>query len=252
MGNSESTQILEMITILQSILDILNEKLFANIIQGQNIIVQNNNFDAQMNKVSSNNLKSVCVGASEPKLLNKKYNRRIRRLQDSSECGEETVMGLDKNLIGEIMKNETSANFGFQSKFNKNKILPIETNAERGIFSETSLEFGLSRGDSNKKMKRLQEQNLIINLEIRLKVPPIKAGSNTTDVGDTACVQYDKDKNKNPHVSCESWYDDTTNEVVCFCSKQGLTVNVMDKALSNIGKLRQFPGLGAELCKLKN
>ena len=48
-----------------------------------------------------------------------------------------------------------------------------------------------------------------------------------------------------------SWYDDITNEVVCVCSKQGLTVNVMDKALSNLGKLGQFPGLGAELCKLK-
>jgi hypothetical protein len=229
-----------MVTILQSILDILNEKLFANIILGQNIVVENNNFDAQMNKVSSNNLKSVCVGASEAKLFKKKYNRRIRRLQASSECGEESVMGLGKNLIGYIMKNENSPNFGFQSQFNKNKILPIETNYERGIFSETSLEFGLSGGDSNKKMRRLQAQNLIINFEIRLKVPPIKAGSNTTDVGDTACVQYDKDKKKNPHVSCESWYDDTMNEVVCVCSKHGLTVNVMDKALTNKGKLGQF------------
>jgi len=204
-----------------------------------------------MNKISSNNPKSVCVVHSEPKLFKKKYNRRIRRLQASSECGEESVMGLDKNLIGDIMKNETSSEFGFQSQYNKNKNLPIETNAERAVFSTTSLEFSLSAGDSNKKMRRLQAQNLMINFEIRLKVPPKKAGENTTDVGDTACVQYVTGKNKNPDVSCMSWYDDLTNEVVCVCNKEGLTVNVMDKGLSNIGKLKQFPELGADLCKLK-
>ena len=241
-----------MITVLQSILDVLNNKLFNNIIPGQNLVVTNTNVDSQMNKVSSNNPKSVCVGSSEPESESKKkkYKRiRIRKLKPLIECDEESVMNLDKNLIGEIMKNETSNNLGFQSQLNKNKNLPIETNAEREVFSETSLEFALSAGDSKNKMRRLQAQNININFEIRLKIPSIKVGNNTTDIGDTACVQYDKDKNKTPDVSCSSWYDDTTNEVVCVCNKQGLTVNVMDKALSNIGKLGQFPGLGAELCK---
>jgi len=35
--------------------------------------------------------------------------------------------------------------------------------------------------------------------------------------------------------------------VVFVCNKQGLTVNFMDKFLSNIGKLGQFPELGADL-----
>ena len=204
-----------------------------------------------MNKVSSNNPKSVCVGSSEPESESKKKKyKRIRKLLALNECDEETVMNLDKNIIGEIMKNETSNNLGFQSQLNKNKNLPIETNAEREVFSETSLEFALSAGDYSKnKMRRLQLQNLNINFEIRLKIPSIKVGDNTTDIGDTVCVQYDKDKKKTPDVSCSSWYDDTTNEVVCVCNKQGLTVNIMDKVLSNIGKLGQFPELGAELCK---
>jgi len=242
-----------MLSTLQNILDILNHKLFNNIVTGQNIVVANANFDIQMNKMSSNNPKRVCVRSAEAELLNKrnKFNR-IRNLQASEDCGEESVLGLDKKLINEVMKNETSPNLGFQSQFNKNKNLPIETNAEREVFSETSLEFGLSKGDSNEKMRMLQQNNLNLNFEIRLKIPHIKAGANVTDVGDTACVQYSMNKKKNPDVSCESWYSELTSEVVCVCNKQGLTVNVMDKGLSNIGKLGQFPGLGAEICNKLN
>jgi len=238
-----------MLSVLQSILDLLNEKLFNNIVVGQNVIVVNSNFDNQMNKVSSNNPKPVCIDSSDTLLTNKKYFRRIRKLAPTDSCSEESVMGIDKNLIGDVMKNETSSNLGFQSQFNKNKNLPVKTSEERQVFSETSLDFGLSAGASGKKMRRLDAKNLNINFEIRLKIPPKKPGDNSTDVGATACVQYEQDKKKNPDVSCMSWYDDSTSEVVCVCNKQGLTVNMMDKALSNIGKLGQFPGLGAELCK---
>jgi len=238
-----------MLRVLQSILDLLNEKLFKNIVTGQNVIVVNNNFDNQMNKVSSNNPKPVCIDSSDTLLLEKKKNyRRIRKLNPNDSCDEESIMSLDKNLIGDLMKNETSDNLGFQSQYNKNKNLPIKTSEERQVFSETSLEFGLSTGASGKKMRRLEVNNLPIKFEIRLIIPAKRPSDNSTEIGATACVQYDKDKNKNPDVSCMSWYDDATSEVVCVCNKQGLTVNVMDKALSNLGKLAQFPGLGAEIC----
>ena len=85
-----------------------------------------------------------------------------------------------------------------------------------------------------------------IYFEIRLKVPNI--GNNTDIVTDTTCVQYDK--NKIPDVSCFSWYDSLANEVVCQCNKQGLTVNIMDKGLSNASKLVQFPSISIEICKI--
>jgi len=38
-----------------------------------------------------------------------------------------------------------------------------------------------------------------------------------------------------------------SKEVVCNCNKQGLTVNISDKALSNFSKIAQFPSFGAEI-----
>ena len=221
----------------------LGDKLFNNIIPGQGVVVNNKNFDAQMNKLSSNNPTNICVAAEEQTGEGrKKY--RIRRLQGKKECDEAGVLGMDSSTLGGLMKNESSSNLGFQSQFSKNKNLPVATNSTRAIYSETALGFGLSVGDDN-KLRRLSSDNQNIFFEIRLKTPP-KTDTNTS-VTDTACVQYGDEKN--PGVSCESWYDNLTNEVICYCSKQGLTVNVMDKALSNINKFSQFPSLSIELCK---
>jgi len=236
-----------MLKILQSFLDALKEKILNNVIVGQTIIVINENFDAQMNKISTNNVKSICVSNSESSLKRKDY-KRIRRLQARENCSSDSVLGIDSDLIESIMNNETSSNIGFQSQLNKNRNLPIEVNKERQVFSESALDFGLFSQDSKNRFRKLNSNNFNINFEIRLKIPK-KKNENDNSIGDTTCVQYQKIDNKDPEVSCMSWYDDLTNEVVCVCNKQGLTVNVSDKALSNISKLRQFPSLGAEICK---
>jgi len=83
-----------------------------------------------------------------------------------------------------------------------------------------------------------------------LKIPRKKyENDNSEDVGDTTCVQYHKTNDKDPEISCMSWYDELTSEVVCDCNEQGVTVNIQDDALANISKLGQFPSLGANLCK---
>jgi len=65
---------------LQSILDTLKDKLFNNVIVGKMILVINENFDAQINKIFKNNIKSVCVSNTESILYRKNY-RRIRVMQ---------------------------------------------------------------------------------------------------------------------------------------------------------------------------
>jgi len=69
--------------------------------------------------------------------------------------------------------------------------------------------------------------------------------SDFKDIEDTTCVQYPE---KKADVSCESWYNLENNEVICSCLKQGLTVNIFDKAISNISKLKQFPILAVDIC----
>jgi len=237
-----------MLKILQSILDTLNEKIFNNVIVGQTIEVINQNFNAQINKVSKNNVNSICV-TDLATMLKFKKNKKIRRLKSQESCESDSVFGLDSNLLFSLMKNHTSSNVGFNSQLNKNKNLPIETSAERQIFSESSFDFELRTGDMKNSFRNLNTNNLNINFEIRLKIPrKINENDSSANFEDTTCVQYQKTNEKEPDVSCMSWYDDLTNEVVCVCNKQGLTVNVKDSALANIGKLSQFPGLKSDLC----
>lgn len=232
---------------MQNILNLLNEKLFNSIIPGQSVVILNENYDSQLNKVSSNNPQDIAVDNSDRKKFNVKNYKRIRRLQNQGDCDESKVICLEKDKITGIMNNSKGASLGFNSQFNKNKNIPIQTNSTRAIFSETSLDYGISVGDKEDKHRRLQLDELTIYFEIRLKVPNI--GNNTDSVAETTCVQYDK--NKVPDISCLSWYDPLTNEVVCQCNKQGLTVNVMDKGLSNASKLAQFPSITIAICKNK-
>lgn len=131
---------------------------------------------------------------------------------------------------------------------NKNKNIPVETNATRSIFSESSLNFSLSIEENSldkaNSLRYLGLSDEAITFEIRLKLP--KQTPETKVISNTACVQYDETKKPNP-VACESWYDETAFEVVCQCQKQGLIVNVLDDFLSFAGKLAQFPLLSTEI-----
>jgi len=172
-NNEDKDPFIKMLKILQPILDLLKEKLFNGIIVGQTIQIINQNFDAQMNIISNNNVKSICVSNSGSKLMNKNY-KRIRNVQNSEDCSSDDVLNLDIDLLQNIMKNETTSNVGFQSQLNKNKILPIDVTKERQVFSETALEFSIRTQDSKNKFRKLNTNNLNINFEIRLKIPPIK------------------------------------------------------------------------------
>ena len=132
---------LNVISVIQSITDILNEKLFNNIIPGQNIVVVYYSFETQITKVSAINPKSICAASTDNPNENQKRRVRIRRLEDTEECGEESALALNKSLITNLMSNDTSANVGFQSQLNKNKNIAVETNSTREIFSKTSMKF---------------------------------------------------------------------------------------------------------------
>ena len=243
--DKDKSKVIKIIEIFQKVLNKLDEKLFNNIISGQNILVNNINFDTQMNKISVYNQKDICVGTEERR--NKKQ-KRIRRLQAKDSCFPDTdILTINSSLVKQIMQNITEPNLGFQSQLTKGKTLPIKTDSTRKIFSETSLNFTLYAIKDNKKLRKLQKEILYLNFEIRLKIPARKY--NFTESINTCCVQFENSDNPNGE-SCESWYDDNTNEVVCYCNKQGLTVNIFDKTLSNLNKLIQIPRLRVAMRKI--
>jgi hypothetical protein len=221
----------------------LNKKLYNNITPGQGIISINKNFDIQINKVSSINPKNIFVDLYD--CDKKKRKNKVRHL--NTICQHNPIMDINKENITNLIKNENSDNIGFNSHLYKNKNLPVVTNSTRKIFSENSLNFTIST-EKGKKQKNidLMEEGKKIYFEMRFDIPQ---GKNETEmITDTACVQYDEDKN--PGVTCESWYDIHSSQVVCSCEKYGLTVNVYDKALSNMNKLSQFPIFDSETCIL--
>ena len=85
-----------------------------------------------MNKLSSNNPTNVCVAAEE-QTGGQRRKYRIRRLQGKEECDEAGVLGMDSNIMRDLMKNQSSSNVGFQSQFNKNKNLKSSNAAIKKI-----------------------------------------------------------------------------------------------------------------------
>jgi len=236
----------------QFIIKKINEKIFNNSIVGQTIEVENNNFNSQFSKISKKNTKDLFVLNEESfdyKL--KKYKKtKIRKLQidnNSNNCDEWMTFCLPSNSIKEILEKEDSEKIGFNSQLNKNKNIAIKTNNTRKIFSQNSLDFELQVDDPiSKRFRKLESNNLFINYNIRLKLPDIKRNSSV--VGDSLCVQYNKNDQDNPNISCETWYDYLTNEVVCECQKQGLTINLIDKTMSQLGILKQFKISTIDFC----
>lgn len=239
---------------LHNFLQELSGKILNNLISGQVILIQNENYNIQTNKVSQLNLVDLTIqyDSNFENLFNNKNKYslkkkvRIRKLQNKSftSCDSLVAICVPKNNLMNIMKQTDSKVIGFKGQLNHKPILPIT----EPQFSN-SLDFSLNVEDINNNiLRRLDISELLsIYFEIRLKFPP--QSGNTTKIIDAACVQYE---NKNPEVSCDSWYDMNANEVVCYCNQQGLTVNVLDKSLSNMSKLKQFPSISADICKFLN
>lgn len=253
------------IILLQAQLGILNSKLFDKVVVGQEILIENAIYNTQLNKLSSINVNKLNVDYnSSPVEKNKKT--RIRILNSSSEdsnpeCTELSAFCIPKENMKNLMNKLDSKSIGFQAQLtNVQNNLPI---TEKQY--SNSLEFYLSKEDhelpstqKTRKKRLLSIEELNMNFEVRLKMPVTK---NSTVLGDATCVQYGESNSNNtnnstgvnssPHAqtSCESWYDLQTNEVVCSCLKQGLTVNILNGPLSNISKISQFPSLTQGLCK---
>jgi len=241
---------------LQEYLNTLNSKLFSNIINGQALLISNLNYDIQMNKISQLNVPNLSIDYDH---FNKKFRNlnnnkniynsdivtvkktKIRYLQNSNtdDCTNSiSALCIPSNNITSIMNNEGGKGVGFQGQLNHKENLPIKEKQ----FSN-SLDFGLSVEGKNGNLRKLDLSKVNIRYEVRLKLP--NKDNSTSSMEDATCVQY---INKEPNISCESWYDDIANEVICSCLKQGLTVNVMEKALSNFSKLSQFHLLDSDLC----
>lgn len=174
--------------------------------------------------------------------------RNLLRDNDTNNCQETMTFCLPTHTIKNILNIKNSENLGFNSMLNKNKNIAIKTNSTRTIFSENSLDFELKLEESSSanKYRNLQIEDLNIYYNIRLSTPNLKNFS--SEISDTLCVQYDRDNQERPNVSCASWYDYETNEVVCECQKQGLTVNLIDVALSRISIISQFSFAEINFC----
>ena len=243
----------DLLDLLQYYLNKLNTKLFTNIINGQALLIANESYDTQMNKVSKLNVPTLEINYDTPeekhsKCLsnrNKRKRTKIRYLSipdaasPQQNCEDSiAAICIPPGNITSIIESTGTNGVGFQGQLNHKQNLPI---AEKQF--SNSLDFDLSEEKKDGKQRKLNVEQLNIRFEIRLKMPVVK---DNTVVQEATCVQYTQ---KKADTSCDSWYDVNTNEVVCSCIKQGLTVNVMDKALSSLSKLKQFPTLSADICK---
>jgi len=248
---------IDLLDTLQKYLNTLNSKLFSNIINGQALLFTNENYTIQMNKISQLNVPYLSIDYDnfDKKFRNLNNNKniynsgigfskqtKIRYLQNSNtdDCSDSiSALCIPSKNITSIINNEGSTGICFQGQLNHKETLPIKEKQ----FSN-SLDFGLSVEGKNGNSRKLDLSKLNIRFEVRLKLP--NKDNSSSPLEDATCVQY---FDKKPNISCESWYDHIANEVICSCLKQGLTVNVMDKALSNFSKLYQFPLLDSDLCK---
>jgi len=249
----EKIKEIEDIIIKQQIfIEIINGRIFNNTIEGQTIEIINNNFDSQINKISNTNTKDLFISSKDSVDYKfKKYKKTIiRKMQinnNTDDCEDSMTFCLPSGIIKEILKNENSEKLGFNSLLNKNKNIQIKTNGTRKIFSKDSLDFELKIDEpKSKKFRKLDLKNLNVNYNIRLKIPDLQ--DQKSDIGDSLCVQYEKNNLESPTISCATWYDYLTNEVVCECQKQGLTINLMDSTISHLGILKQFTLLKIDFC----
>ncbi len=158
----------------------------------------------------------------------------------TTKCTFKSVFCLNRTTLNS-MTNGTHQQFvTFKSKLYTNKILPIQQNDTHKVFSQNSLDFSIGINQTN---------NSNIQLPIQLKMPYIE--SNNTDMGNTACIQFDLESNPD-YNSCITYYDYNNSQIHCTCSKQGLSSNIYDKTLASLNRLKQFPALIANLCKIIN
>jgi len=230
----------------------INEQIFNNSIVGQIIEINNFDFNSLMNKISNTNTKDLFIlnEYSNDYKFKKSQKIKVRKLQTDTiinSCEDSMTFCLPTNIIKKILEKENSEILGFNSQLNKNKNIAIKTNNTRKIFSENSLYFELKTDESSsKRFRNLDLNDLNVNFNIRLKMPDLL--NITENVGESLCVQYEKNNQDIPIISCATWYDYIINEVVCECQKQRLTINLIHSTISHIGVLKQFSSSTLEFC----
>lgn len=235
-------------------MDILQEKILNNIVSGQDVNFINVNFDSKITKVSLVNPSGICVQNSD----NYNPSKKILRNLNQENCEDYDIMKLDNKKIENLIKNNTGTQLGFQSKVSKTKNLPVPTNSSRSIFSESSLDYQISSGnsDNNENNDENDKENIrdsnvpkkfkiLMTFEIRLKMPKDK----NVKIDDTTCVQYKSISKRLKVDTCKTFYDRNVFEIICICNGLGLTTNIRDKALSSFSKLSQFNLKGVDLCE---
>jgi len=233
----------------EKLINLSNTHIQRNIIPGENIYIFNNNYNTKISKLSTRNIFDLNMEYQEEgEFRNKNFLRRLNEKDFNENNCEKMAFCFNKDKIIKYMDstpNKKIAEIDFKLKLNKNRFLNVELNSTRRVFSETSLDFNIDFMGKDKK-RILTNTSSKINYEMRLKLNE-NSFINNTLISDTACVKYDE--NKNIDNSCESWYDEASLEVNCSCRNQGLVVNIMDKFVSNINILIQFPVLTIGISK---
>ena len=257
--NFDNKKIKQITEILNKVLNIIIKKQENNIITGEKLIQFNDEFDNQINKISSYNTQEISFKTLEDTRRYKK-NRMIRILSNNDNIGYE-IFNVNKNKTNSIINKESnSEGLAFVAKYNKNNNLLIETNANRKIFSKSSFDFSFNpiyenqenekRLLSNSKIEDSSNNNNLITYEIRLRIPEDEDALSMLE--NTVCARYTEsgaNKNDTDPTSCFSWYDKFKLEVVCMCNSPGLIINLFDKGLSKASKILQFPFLIDSLSK---
>ena len=248
-NSNEKDKSLKLITEIQKFYTVINEKLFGNIVSGQSLEIKTPAIDIKLTKASIINVPVVSMEYENEKRF-KKFNRKnnnknkikVRHLQNNDlECDLDfSAICLNKEKMKSLMNSTGVDKIGFKGELNKNVTLPIKEEQ----FSN-SINFYFTDEDEGNKNRILSENKVNFDFEVRLKLPRDKE---IGDLGPATCVQYEKEK-KNAETSCDSFYDLTAKEIVCKCQRQGLTVNIKDKILAQISKLKQFPPLLDHFCK---
>ena len=243
-------------------LETLNDKVIScvsnKLISGESFSSKSPTVDIKLTKISNLNIIPISMDYEDDQKLFRRSKRKIkaRFLQnqnDRTECDPDiSVICLDKEKVKKMMNSSPQANIQFNGQLYKEKKLLIEE--EQFSNSLNFHIFSPVENDKNKNSRILLRNNQNENndkivdkiyFEVRLKFPKDKT---IEELGPATCVQYQDNKIAKP--SCFSLYDLDTKEIICQCEKQGLTVNVLDKNLAKLSKIKQFPPLNRNICNI--
>ncbi len=256
--NIDSLSKYDLINQLNSLNELIINYISMKLINGQSFEVKSPSTDIKLTKVSNLNITPILMNYDIEEKLFKKSKRKIkvRFLQNQNNeenCNSEnSVICLDNEKVNKMMKLSQQGNIEFKGQLNKDENLQIQQEQFSNSFNfhfSSIIENNNNNNDKNQRILLFNNKNEKENetekilFEVRLKFPKDKE---IEELGPATCIQYENIKITD--VSCLSFYDLNTREIICLCEKPGLTVNVMDKNLASLSKMKQFPPLSPNIC----